>query len=200
MSTIALASGTSITLRAPSEAEVLSYLDKRAIVEAGQRPSADHTDDGDQELCACVTSPAPAELAELLEEFPLLNRRLRDAFLELAGGGASELRRDDSVITDGHRKAGRHLVGVVYSGGSFVLKKISRFEMKALEDAARQAGRRGPLPSDLAQLARTHVVSLDNDGAAAVRAQLAAVPLLAPNLGLILFAAAQAALAVDLGK
>lgn len=201
--TLILEDGPSITIRKPTEAEVVAYLDKRQIVEEGDRPSGDATDDGDRELVSCVTSPDQAGMLSLLEQYPLLNRDLRRAFMEL-GGDAVQMRRDDALITEAHRVAGSYLIAFSISEPAtapitVVLQKLSRFETKALEHEVRQAGRKGPIPSAMAKLARSHVVAPQAE-VAAVRELLDRVPLLAPNLGLQLFLAARAKLKEAAGK
>ena len=190
--TLTLETGQSITLRKPSETEVLAYLDKRAKIEAGIRPSSDAFDDGDYELCACVTSPSQADLAALLEDYPLLNRRLRDAFITLSGGD-KPYRRDDSVITNEHKKATKRLIGFLFDGTPVVLMRLTRYEMKAIEDEVRAQGLRGPLPSALARIARAHVVAKAEE-LEAVKTLLTEYPLLSANLGMGLLQAAQARL------
>lgn len=230
--TLTLATGQTITVRRPTEAELLAYLDRRQIAMAGERASADLTDDGDHQLQACVTSPPPAEMAELLEDYPLLNRHLRDAVMELSGAGVG-FRRDDSRVTAQHRGAGRRLVAYVVTveqGGPqpvrktdgqthetdeelqvriaewqrarervLVLTKLSRYEVKALEQEAQEQGHKGPLPSVLAKLARQHVVSLPGEQEA-TKELLLQMPLLIANLGLQLFAAASVKLLEVEGK
>ena len=201
--TLILEDGPSLVIRKPTEAEVTAYLDKRQIVEEGERPSGDATDDGDRELIACVTAPDQAGVLSLLEDYPLLNRDIRRAFMDLAGDGVT-LRRDDSLITEAHRVAGSRLVAFAVTEPAtapvtVVMTKLSRFEVKALEHEVRQAGRKSPIPSAMAKLARAHVVALATEASAA-RELLDRVPLLAPNLGMQLFLAARAKLKAAEGK
>ena len=195
---LTLESGQEITVRRPAEAELLAYLDKRALVESGQRISADAFDDGDYELLALVTSPDRAAMDELLEDLPLLNRQLRDAVFELSGGGRAFI-ADPSVITDAHRGAGRRLLGFRLGDTPIVLTKLTRYEVKELEHRVTAAGRKTPLPGELAKLAREHLVALAGQEQAA-RDLLADVPMLGANLGVALFRAAQGAVKVTEGK
>lgn len=227
--TFTLASGQSITMRSPTEAEVLAYLDRRADVEMGIRPSMDAYDDGDKQLEACVTSPDREALADLFEDYPLLNRTLRAVFMELAGGEKT-CRRDDSLILPEYRTSGARLIAFLYDGApqpvrgddeaedvytarvaaweqaqkeaAIVLKKLTRFEIKALEYETRQAERTRPQPSALAKLAKAHVATLAGRPGhkEQVRDLLASAPLLAANLGVQLFNAATVALQEEQGK
>lgn len=229
MKTIKLSGGRSVTMRPPTLEEVLAYLDRRADVEAGLRPSNDATDDGDRQLEACVTDPVGPELADLLEDFPLLNQVLAELFKDLAGGDKMLFRRDD-LIGPEYQRAGKRLVGFLFDPPAapvrgedeadeaftarqqaheaqlreqlIVLTKFSRFEIKALEFEVRKQGRKGPLPSVLAAAAKQHVVTLAERAGHRDRilAVFGAAPLLVPNLGLQLFRAASAVVEEDLGK
>lgn len=193
--TLRLSNDTTITLRKPSEEEVLRYLDKRAKFEAGVRDSADAFDDGDLELLGCVLSPSRADLEDMLEDMPLLNRRLRDAFLHLSGG-ALPFRRDDSVITPEIKKAAKRCIGVVVDNVPIVMSKIGRFEMKTLEAEMRDAGLKGPLPSAIAKTARNHIVTTQEEKEK-VKNLIDTVPLLLVNMGWELLSAASAKIVED---
>lgn len=227
--TITLADGRTITMRAPTEAEMLAYLDRRADIDAGLRPSLDANDDGDRQLEVCVTAPDAKTLAELLEDFPLLNQHLKDVFKELAGSKRSFIRADELIMPE-YRRSGARLVAFLYDGPvppvraeddtdeafaareaawqqarreqAIVLSKLTRFEVKALEHETREGGRKSPLPSALAKLAKQHVTTLrDRPGhKEELRDRIAATPLLAANLGYHLFDAATAKLAEEQGK
>lgn len=229
MKSIKLADGRQITMRAPTQDEVLAYLDRRADIEAGIRPSSDANDDGDRQLEACVTDPSPAELQEILEDFPLFNRTLAEVFHDLAGGDKILVRRDGLIGVEYHG-AGKRLIGFLLDPPAapvraegeeeeafehrqaaheaqlreqlIVMRKLSRFEIKALQFETREQKRKGPLPSKLAALARQNVVTLQGRAGhkEQTQAAFAAAPLLVPNLGLQLFTAAQAQLEGDLGK
>ena len=184
-----------ITIRKPSEEEVLRYLDKRSKFEAGVRASADAYDDGDYELMACVVTPTRAELEELLEDMPLLNRQLRSAFLQLSGG-TKGYKRDDSVIPADLKKSQKRLIGIMFDETPIILSKIGRFEMKTIEAEVRDAELKGPLPSSIAKVARQHVVTTP-DEKEKIKGLLDEIPLLAVNLGWELMHAAVAKITED---
>lgn len=215
-----------ITMRKPTSTEVLAYMDKRSLLKQGIRPSADACDDGDYELTACVTSPSAAQMEALLEEYPLSNAALRGAFEEMAGGNML-CERDDSLATEEHRKAGaviafgygEEVERVIVDGKVqmteggvpklrvknpqvLVLTKLSRYEAKALDLAVSEQGRKSPLPSEVADLVRKHVVARQSvDGEkATIAALLDDRPSFLANLGFRLLHAAQAKIARDAGK
>lgn len=215
-----------ITMRKPTSTEVLAYMDKRSLIKQGIRPSADACDDGDYELIACVTSPSAKEMDELLNEYPFSNSLLRQAFEQMAGG---ELycERNDDLATEEHKKAGavvafgygEEVERVVVDGkvqmdesGTpklrvkdpqvLVLTKLSRYEAKALDMVVAEAGRKSPLPSEVADLARKHVVARQSvEGEkATIAALLDERPSFLANLGFRLMQAAQAKIVREAGK
>jgi len=215
-----------ITMRKPTPAEVLAYMDKRSLLKQGIRPSADACDDGDYELLACVTSPSATQMEALLDEYPYSNGVLRQAFEEMSGDGIL-CERDDSLATDEHRKAGAIIAfgygeeaervivdGKVQMDESgtpklrvkdpqvLVLTKLSRYEAKALDMVVVETGRKSPLPSEVADLARRHVVaraSVEGEKGA-IAALLDDRPAFLANLGFRLLQAARAKIARDAGK
>lgn len=225
--TLATSSGpVTITMRKPTPTEVLAYADKRSLLKQGIRPSADACDDGDYELLACVTSPSAKEMDELLNEYPFSNTLLRQAFDEM-GGSDVYCDRDDALATDEHRKAGsvvafscgEEVERVIVDGkvqmaenGTpklrvkdplvLVLTKLSRYEAKALDMLVAEQGRKSPLPSEVADLARRHVVARDSvEGEkAAIKALLDDRPAILPGLGFKLLHAAQAKIVAEQGK
>ena len=225
---IALSGGQVLTMRPPTEDELLKFLDKRAIVGRGLRVSGDIHDDGDYELAACVTAPTGEALEELLEDFPLANERLRDVFLEL-GGYNRPFREAPDLITDQHRIAGKRLVCYEVDGAPqpekkpresaehfaermaiwekdgrgtpIVLTKLSRYEAKTAEMEAREAGYGDtPLPSAMAKLVRQHVVSGSPAEQQKVRDLLAGAPMLVASLGRCLLNAARLKIEEAQGK
>jgi hypothetical protein len=151
-------------------------------------------------------------MIEMLEVYPLLTLRLGVAFKELAGNDVAIL-KDDSLVTDELRKAhGKLLLGLrvggtrqkdaagnaVVSGGTpVVCKKISRIEMKFLQQATGAQKRNVPTFAAFAREARSHVVS--PSGAELDRLALE-VPCAVMNVGAILFYSALGNLKEETGK
>ena len=218
--TITIEGGPSITIRRPTEEELIAYLDKKAIISTGERVSNDAFQDGDGELLSCVTSPSRTEMEELLEDFPRLNVHLEGAIMALSGGERL-IRSANGLIAKEHRTAGKNLIAFVvdtlprpardageddeahtarvaaWEAGErerlIVLRKISRYECKALEHDARTIGRSTPLPSELTKLTRPHVVSLNAEQKARTKAILDEAPMIGFSLGHALWQAAVAA-------
>lgn len=192
---IRLASGQSITVRKPTEAEALAFADKRQDAQDPDRAPQDACDDGDEELLACVTSPSREEVEEILEDFPLAIRHIADAVREL-GGDALQMREDPSLVSEEMRTAhGKRLIGLrVGEEVALVLRKVGRVEMKFLQRDCTREKRSRPSFAQLAALAKEHVIS----GASAGIWEK--YPFLSANLGLILFLAASVRAESESGK
>lgn len=196
--TITLANGLAITMRRPSEAELLRYLDKRRDIQLNIRPSGDANDDGDLEIIACVTSPSRDVITELFEEYPRVGETLLEAFGEL-GGALLAVRRDDAALTEENRAAGKRVIGCIAGEMLIALKKLSRFEIKALEFEAREQKQHAPRTSALAVLVRSHVVA-SVEQVASIRALLDENPFVVARLGQLLYEAALLREQVEQGK
>lgn len=183
--------GLVLTMRIPTESEVLAFQDKREAARDPANTRGDFLDDGDEELCACVTSPCRDQVDALLEDHPLAVRHLAEAFRELAGGG-QVLSQDDSLITEelaaayprAQTRPGaptHSLVGLRFGDAALVVRRFSRLEVKFLQRETVGAGRRQPSAAQLAEAAKQHVVR-----PADAAALWARYPLLAYSLGLLL--------------
>lgn len=197
--------GLVLLLRMPTESEVLAFQDKREAARDPANTRGDFLDDGDEELCACVTSPGREQLDALLEDHPLAVRHLADAFRELAGGGLV-LSQDDSLITDELAAAyprtpsrpgapAHSLVGLRFGDAALVVRRLARLEVKFLQRETVGAGRRQPSATQLAEAAKQHVVRPADPAALWAR-----YPLLAYSLGLLLVELASARLEDGAGK
>lgn len=208
-------------MRKPTYAEALSYLDKRALLQQGIRQK-DIRDDGDYELLACVTSPGPVQMEELLEEFPYSNANLRQAFEEMAGGETA-FERDDSLSPAANGGSviafgcGEEMERVVVDGvvqmdehGSpktrvknplvLTMTKVGRVEAKVLDMDVLDQGRRMAIPSQIADLARKHAAATTKEEGAGISALLDDRPIFVVRLGYMLLQAARAKVARDMGK
>ena len=173
-------------VRRPSEAEAIALAQKRFNGKLG-RYSVDALDDGDEEVQDCVVSPSRGELEELLEDAPGLADVLENAINELAGGAFEVLPGDQAaLITEELRqKHGPRLVVATHAGESYVLRKLSRVELKLLE-------RRQDQIKATAEAGRAHLVQGTIDP---VR-----WPMLAAQLGTYLLQQTRAKVVVDQGK
>lgn len=194
---------TPVVIRRPTLDETLAFLDKRAAIEHGDRPSLDHTDDGDAEILACVTSPDVATVEALLEDYPASSGMLREFYKMLAGAGvAASLVKTTAPETLPDHKRLLALKVTTPAHGEIVLcfKRLGRFEVKVLELETAKAGRRYILASQLAPLVKSHAVCADEDARKLAREVLDAHPLLVAAIGKRLIEAAQARIEVERGK
>lgn len=196
--TLKLKGGIQIELRRPTEKQVLQHLDKRQMRAAGHQAAADITDDGDEEILACVAAPARAEMLELLDECPRLADQLGAVFLALASGDLP-IRRDDSALTSEVcqrlKVRPRRALAVRLGDQVVICSKFTRFEEKTLElDAARREDKL-LLRSALAAAAKLHVLEPADS-----TALFTEVPALAAQLGVMLWRAAAAELEAEQGE
>lgn len=137
--------GIEVTVRKPTEAEAIALEEARAkFRRLASKPEddgpVDYTDDGDNEVLACVTSPGKAEMLALLEDAPL-------SILDIEG----EVRR---LGGDEDPARVRRLVYLV-DGVEVKLTPLGRDEIKML---SRQYARRGGVPqARLSKLAKEHI-------------------------------------------
>lgn len=172
-------------VRRPTETEALALAQKRFNKKI-ERYSVDATDDGDEEVLACVVSPDRAQLDELLEDAPGLADVLEGVVNELGGGALDVTKGDPGAITDELRaKHGPRLTAAAHDGATYVLKKLTRTELKLVE-------RRKDQMAAMAQLGRGHLVQGTIDSAR--------FPMLAAQLGTHLVQLTRVKVEVEQGK
>ncbi len=173
-----------ITLRRPTEREVLAKIQKRMNIETGKYP-VDALDDGDEEVLDCVTAPDRAQVEEWLEDAPLLMKPLEDAFDELAGGGEAVLPADRGELPPEVLEKQRRVIAVRHGGQLLGLTRIGRVEFKLIK-------RNRDYMTGVAQLGRGHLVHGTIDATT--------WPSLAAQLGTHLLQLASKAVEGDVGK
>ncbi len=139
-----------ITLRRPTELQVLAKMQKRLNVETGKFP-VDALDDGDEEILDCVTAPEREQLEEWLEDAPRLIELLEDAFDDLAGNGEQLQPAALSELPEEVRTRYPRLVAVRHAGKLLGLTRVSRVEFKLIK-------RNRDYMAAVAQLGRGHLV------------------------------------------
>lgn len=174
-----------VTLRRPTEREVLAKMQKRLNVETGKYP-VDALDDGDEEVLDCVTAPERAQVEEWLDEAPLLMDLLDKAFDELAGQAAEvQPAGRGELPAELQERHGARLVAVRHGGTLYGLTRLARVEFKLVK-------RNRDYMAAVAALGRGHLVHGTIDAAA--------WPSLAAQLGTHLLLLASKKVEADVGK
>ena len=153
-----------------TEAEAIAFADKRhASFSPGER-LADYTDDGDEEVLACVTSPSRADMLELREDFPSVMRQLGEELRDI-GGDNLVIEAAPDLVTDEIRLLHKRTIAVrIYEQpaaargnagpvAALVFRKLGYLELKVLrqQEETKQRGR--ILFAALAKAAKDHVVA-----------------------------------------
>lgn len=202
--TITLASGQQITLRVPTEAEAIRLSDQRATAAIPGDRLVDKTDDGDEEVLACIVTPDQATVIELLEEYPRLPRRLEQCLREMGGEDLPVIEQPERVTAELRAEHGRLLALAVVPRdwspkkpstplAQLLVRKFSRIEMKLLEQNAETRRRNRPSYAQLAAAAKVHAVDVDPG-------LWELYPFLSMQLGLLLWQAASVRAVVTEGK
>lgn len=173
-----------VTMRKPTEKEVLAKMQKRLNVETGRYP-IDALDDGDEEVLDCVTAPDRAQVEEWLEDAPRLIEPLEAAFDELAGGAENVVPADRGELPPEVLEKQRRVIAVRHGGQLLGLTRIGRVEFKLIK-------RNRDYMTGVAQLGRGHLVHGTIDATT--------WPSLAAQLGTHLLQLASKAVEGDVGK
>ena len=173
-----------VTMRKPTEKEVLAKMQKRLNVETGRYP-IDALDDGDEEVLDCVTAPDRAQVEEWLEDAPRLIEPLEAAFDELAGGAENVVPADRGELPPEVLAKQRRVIAVRHGGQLLGLTRIGRVEFKLIK-------RNRDYMTGVAQLGRGHLVHGTIDATT--------WPSLAAQLGTHLLQLASKAVEGDVGK
>mgnify|MGYP000435024178 CR=1 FL=1 len=116
----------------PKADEFFSFWTKRTALQQAAQDVADPTDDGLAECLRCVIEPAPLEVKQHLEDFPMDVHQLFAAMNELAGAAAIA-DAPELVTEEVKAKVHRRAFGVRAGQHAFVVRPMTRFELTQLE-------------------------------------------------------------------
>ena len=192
--------GVALTLRPFTEAEAVAYADKELAAMRPQERLADYLDDGDDEVIACVTSPDKAAVLELLEEYPGASSQLAHHVWGISGIGMQIRERPVTDEEKAEHPEHKRLWGCAVTSAegalvaSLLLRKLSRMELKFMQQAPETKKRGRILYADLAKSSKAHTLS------GADPALWEAWPGLSTALGALLLSLAQATVTAVEGK
>jgi hypothetical protein len=130
-----------IVMGKPSKAQALDYLEYRERARVGK--NTDVTNDGDEQIFACIVSPSSEETRKLFKRYGSLSVSFRDKMEEFIQESSVEGTNAQDLSEELEQKYGENNVAFVVDGKQLVFSIIERPEVKFME---REKAKLGYLP------------------------------------------------------